>query len=120
MPTKNQNRKFSRRVLLSSMLAASFLCIILPSSPARADQLDDLRASGALGEAFDGFARAREGSAKGFVKDLNEKRREIYMKRANSDGVSLEQVGRVYAAQIIKKAPAGTWILSENGKWKQK
>jgi uncharacterized protein len=115
-----QNRKYSRRFLLGYMLVASVLCVSVISSPAWADQLDELRASGAVGEAFDGYARARDSSANGFVTELNDKRRDIYIKRAKSDGVGVEQVGRVYAAQIIQKVPAGTWILSENGKWTQK
>ena len=68
----------------------------------------------------DGFARARDGSAQAFVDNLNEQRREIYVKRAKSQNVSVDQVGRVYAAQILSKAPKGTWILGENGKWTQK
>ncbi|WP_051548246.1 YdbL family protein [Sneathiella glossodoripedis] len=89
-------------------------------SPALADDLDQLRSAGTVGEAFDGYARARSDSAKDFVATVNAKRREIYAKRAQKEGVSVEQVGRVYAAEIIKKAPDGTWVLSESGKWTQK
>ncbi|MBO0333870.1 YdbL family protein [Sneathiella sp. CAU 1612] len=111
-------RKLFRKALLSCAIIASMpLCAALP---AWADQLDDLRASGAVGEAFDGFARARDGSAQGFVDNLNEQRRVIYVKRAKTENVGVEQVGRVYAVEILKKAPAGTWFLSESGQWTQK
>jgi hypothetical protein len=107
-------------MFLGGVLAFSLICASLPSSFAWADQLNDLRVSGAVGEAFDGFARARDSSANAFVEDVNEKRRQIYVKRAKSEGVSVDQVGRVYAAQIVQKAPKGTWFLGEDGKWAQK
>ena len=123
MPTRNHEWTLSRRKLLRGSIIPLAVAVGLPLftiMPARADQLDDLRASGAVGEAYDGFARARNASAAEFVKNLNEQRRAIYVKRAKSEGVSVDQVGRVYAAQIIKKAPKGTWLLGENGKWTQK
>ncbi|MCF8467692.1 MAG: YdbL family protein [Sneathiella sp.] len=120
MRTRKREQKFSRRMILSGLFAAAVIFGGLTASPARADQLNDLRASGAVGEAFDGFARARDASAKGFVDGVNEKRRQIYVKRAKSENVSVDQVGRVYAAQILQKAPKGTWFLGEDGKWTQK
>ena len=117
---KRERTTYSRRMLLGGVLAIAFLGISAATSPVLADQLDNLRASGAVGEAYDGFARARDSSAQGFVKSVNEQRRQIYVKRAKSEGVSVEQVGRVYAAQILQKAPKGTWFLGENGKWTQK
>ena len=107
-----------RKVFLTLTILA---CLpIFMSVPAFADQLDDLRRSGAVGEAYDGFARARDGSAQGFVASLNEQRRTIYVQRAKAQNVTVEQVGRVYGAEILKKAPAGTWFLNENGQWTQK
>ncbi len=102
-------------------VSAAVFALSLATAPvASADELDDMRASGAVGEAYDGYARTRVGSAKDFVANVNGKRREIYTKRAKKEGVSVEQVGLVYAAQIIKKAPKGTWILAEDGSWAQK
>ncbi len=120
MLTRKRSWNVNRRALLVSAFTLSILSVGLASLPVRADQLNDLRATGAIGEAFDGFARARDGSAKDFVNNLNEKRRPIYEKRAKSQGVSVDQVGRVYAGQIFQKAPAGTWFLGENGNWTQK
>ena len=123
MPNGKYNQNLNRRTILRGMffsLAVVSSLPLLSATPARADQLDDLRASGAVGEGFDGFARARDGSASAFVKNLNDQRRAIYVKRAKSEGVSVDQVGRVYAEQIIRKAPKGTWLLGENGQWTQK
>lgn len=114
----SSRRQMLRKVLLTLTVLA---CLpIFASVPAFADQLDDLRRSGAVGEAYDGFARARDGSAQGFVTSLNEQRRVIYVQRAKAQSVTVEQVGRVYAVEILKKAPAGTWFLKENGQWTQK
>jgi len=120
MKFAKQNRGLKRRTFLG-LAGAAFVSLSLFASPvAQAAELDDLRASGVVGEAYDGYARARKASASDFVKSVNAQRRGIYVKRAKATGVSVEQVGRVYAAQIIKKAPAGTWLLAEDGSWTQK
>lgn len=115
---KKVNRRGFLRTALVTGFALSAAFIAMPS--AHADQLNDLRLSGAVGEAFDGYARARKESAKDFVISVNKQRRSIYVKRAKKQGVSAGQVGRVYAGQIAKKAPAGTWFLREDGEWEQK
>jgi uncharacterized protein YdbL (DUF1318 family) len=82
-----------------------------------------LRASGAVGERFDGYAMVRDSGAsgaKGVVDDVNRKRKKIYEERASAQGTTADQVGRVYAAQIFQKAPRGTYFLEENGSWRQK
>ena len=89
-----------------------------------AQSLDELRAQGVVGERFDGFAVVRDANAsagiKAMVNDINAKRRAIYDERAKAQGVASEQVGRVYAEQILQKAPPGTWVMSADGRWVQK
>ena len=51
---------------------------------------------------------------------MNAERRTIYSQRATAERVSVEQIGRVYAAEILKSAPPGTWFLEESGRWVQK
>ena len=109
-------RKFLGRAFVAIALCASFAI----AAPVHAQSLTDLKASGKIGEAYDGFARARDGSVQATVNSVNAKRRAIYNKRAGEQGTSADQVGRVYATQIIAKAPGGTWILMENGSWRQK
>ncbi|MBT6096621.1 MAG: YdbL family protein [Rhodospirillaceae bacterium] len=96
------------------------LMLVISSAPADAQSLNELRASGAIGEAFDGFARARGASMQGKVDDINAQRRAIYKQRATAQGVSASQVGRVYAQQIFNNSPAGTWFLGESGSWTRK
>lgn len=120
MRKTTMNLKFSRRLVMKSAGALLLASGLMMSGPAAADQLDDLRVSGAVGEAFDGYARARAESASEFVKSVNAKRRKIYIERASKQGVSVDQIGKVYASQIIKKVPSGTWLLSADGQWSQK
>jgi uncharacterized protein YdbL (DUF1318 family) len=98
-------------------LAAVALVLGLSAAPALAQSLDQLRASGAVGERYDGYAQALQSSAAGVVQEVNAKRKQIYAQRATQEGVSADQIGRVYAQQIFAKAPRGTRFLQENGSW---
>ncbi len=107
-----------RRTLFRlTLLAVATLVLGLSGPPALAQSLDQLRASGAVGERFDGFAQALQSGAAGTVDQVNAKRRQIYAERAASEGVSPDQIGRVYAKQIFAKAPRGTKFLQQNGAW---
>lgn len=85
-----------------------------------AANLDQLRATGAIGESVSGYVVARTPSAQTEANAINAQRRSIYQQKAAAQGVSVDQVGKVYAAEILKKVPAGTWIQKENGQWVQK
>ena len=102
-------------VLITVLLAAGLFV-----APATAQSLDDLRASGAVGERFDGLTVARDPSAADAVAKINAKRKEIYAQRAASQGVTAEQVGKVYAKEILDDAPPGTWFQTPDNKWTQK
>ena len=112
-----------RRRFLSIMVAlpVAAAAALFPVA-AGAQSLNALRASGAVGEGYDGFARVRKagGGARSVVDAVNAKRRAIYAKRAKEQGTAADQVGRVYARQILGKAPAGTWFLKESGEWVRK
>ena len=85
--------------------------------------LDAPRAAGIVGERYDGFAVVR-GTASPeistLVDQVNAERRAVYAQSAAKDRVPIEAVGKIYATQIIKSAPSGTWFLSEDGKWTRK
>jgi uncharacterized protein YdbL (DUF1318 family) len=108
------------RVRLFFYALAIVLAGAAVQAPASAQSLDALRASGAVGERFDGYLQARNSSAQAFVNQVNAKRRQIYQQRAKAQNVPANQVGMVYAQQILKDAPKGTWFLQPNGKWVQK
>lgn len=107
-----------------TLLALSLSAVALGALPAAAQSLDQLRKSGVVGERYDGLALVRDAGASSQVRaqvaDVNAKRRRIYAKRAAEQGVPADQVGRVYAQEIFRTAPRGTWFLGEDGRWVQK
>ena len=113
-----------RRFSLLTLLAVAALALPLTlgplSGPAFGQSLDELRASGKVGERYDGYAVARDPSAADLVKEVNDKRRKIYEERAKKQGVSAEAVGQVYAKEIVDQVPAGTWVLTADGEWRRK
>lgn len=92
---------------------------ILTALPAWADSLENLRASGAIGESYNGYVVAREPGAQEEAEEINAKRRAIYQEKAAAQGIDIEQVAKVYAAEIIRTVPPGTWIQT-NGQWRKK
>ena len=99
------------------ILAAVTLALGWSAPPVLAQSLDQLRASGAVGERYDGYAQALQSSAAGLVQQVNAKRKQIYNQRASQEGATADQIGRVYAKQIFAKAPPGTKFLQGNGAW---
>lgn len=120
--TKLPSRRRFAALALAFVLLAGVLLAGLAAGPAMAQSLNSLRASGAVGEAFDGYARVRVagGGAARAVEEVNAKRRTIYAGRARDQGITAAQVGRVYARQILSAAPAGTWFLRQSGRWVRK
>lgn len=102
------------------VLAALLSLFLAVEQPAHAQSLDTLRASGAVGESLDGYLIARDPSAQSFVNEVNAKRQQIYAQRAAAQGVPASEVGKVYAKELLQKAPPGTWYQSPSGGWVQK
>ena len=106
-------RNFARFVVLAAVVLVSGLS----APPVLAQSLDQMRASGAVGERYDGYAQALQSSAASAVQQVNARRKQIYAQRAAKEGVTADQVGRVFAQQIFAKSPPGTRFLQENGSW---
>lgn len=107
----------TRRTLIAGLAALPLLAL---APVAFAASLGDLLAQGKIGERYDGYVQARDPSAQGTVDQVNAKRQQLYQKRAGETGQTAAVVGRVYAAEIYKKADPGTWFLLEDGRWIQK
>lgn len=118
----NRNRFSS----LARWLAPALLLLLVQAGAASAQNrtLDAPRAAGTVGERFDGYAVVRDQASAAslgpLVNQINTERRKVYADRAAADHVSPDQIGRVYAGEIFKSAPAGTWFLQESGQWVQK
>ena len=103
------------RGIINAMVGLLLLC----GTPAWAENLEALRASGAIGERVDGYVVARGPSAQAEADAINAQRKAIYQEKAAAQGIEVEQVGKVYAEEILRKVPAGTWIQI-NGQWRKK
>jgi uncharacterized protein YdbL (DUF1318 family) len=107
---------------------AGLVLLVAPGffSPAWAQSsrvLDGPRAAGTVGERYDGYAVAHGAVSPDLTKlidQVNAERRTVYAERAKNTGAPIEAVGKIYAQEIVKSAPAGTWFLGENGQWTRK
>lgn len=112
----------SRRTVLA-LLTAFVAAVALPGFAAAKD-LDQYRAEGVIAERFDGYVELRSDNApaeaKQVVQDVNSKRRQVYERRAEEQNVSPASVGKVYAEQILEKAPKGTYFKRSDGSYLQK
>lgn len=117
--TRTSRRQIFKTFAAFALTGAFLLAAV--AHPVRAQSLEALRLSGALGERYDGLAVVRQPSpqANQVAAEINAQRQGIYQKRAAEQGVPVDQVGRVYARQIFDQAPKGTWFLTEQG-WVQK
>lgn len=119
MSAANRSSSLTRRSLLALPLV-----FLAAGAAAQSRVLDGPRASGAVGERYDGYAvvrdQAQASSLRGLVDQVNAERRQIYSQRAAAERAPIDQIGRVYAAEIFKSAPAGTWFLQESGQWVRK
>lgn len=106
-----------RWFLLLSLLAMAAAALPPLAGTAGAQTLDALRAAGKIGERYDGYAVARDPALADMVAQINAKRREIYEQQAKKQGVPVEQVGAVYASELVPDLPAGTPVLTADGKW---
>ncbi len=119
MRTSRRTRRSSesRRRWLALIVALLGVSLALPSS---AQDWKGLRASGALGERYDGLLVARDPSADPVAKRINSDRLELYAKRAAQLEVSIEEVGKIYFQENYPNLPNGTWIQAPDGSWTQK
>ena len=104
-------------------LSMALLVLATPPAWAQARPLDAPRAAGTVGERYDGYAVARGAVAPDLAKlidQVNAERRAIYAQEAKSKNAPIEEIGKIYAGQILKSAPPGTWFLGENGQWSRK
>ena len=106
------------------MALALSLMLIMAGASAQTRALDGPRSAGAVGERYDGYAVVRDQTQAAalapLVDQVNAERRKVYAQRAEADKVAIDQIGRIYAGEILNSAPPGTWFLQESGQWVRK
>jgi uncharacterized protein len=123
-----RNRSFEpvprrRAFCRAGLLALLALCLSPWASAQSTRLLDAPRAAGTVGERYDGYAVAHGAASPDIARlidQVNAERRGVYAERAKNTGAPIEAVGKIYAQEIMKSAPAGTWFLGENGQWTRK
>lgn len=88
----------------------------------RISAIDQLKASGAVGENNRGFLEVRGGggSSASVVASENSDREVVYAAIAKQTGTSADAVGRARARQITAGSASGVWIQGDNGDWRRK
>jgi len=121
MQIKSSLKTFGRYALA---LCAALSIALGSTALAEERPLDAPRAQGLIGERFDGYAVVRDAKASAAIRSLvestNTARRAVYEKQAQATSAPATEVGKVYAAEILQKAPAGTWFQGADGRWTQK
>ena len=103
------------QLLMAFVLVAGLGLAAAPT--AQAQDLNQLRAQGLVGERYDGLALALDPGTKSVVDQVNQKRLKIYKSQAQQQNISVEAVGSVFAEKIMAKAPKGTKFQQSNGAW---
>jgi uncharacterized protein YdbL (DUF1318 family) len=118
--------------LIGLLLVCAFLGNTAGANPAteatarmkdRLAQVDNLKASGAVGENASGYLVARESLGarqSALVDEENADRRIVYAEVARRTEQTLEEVGRQRAIQIAARASPGVWLQKPNGEWYRK
>lgn len=88
-----------------------------------ADELDDAKAQGLVGEKANGYlglvVESAPASVKQVVETINSKRKEKYMEVANARNISLAQVEAIAGQKAMEKTKSGHYI-EVNGRWVKK
>lgn len=100
------------------------LCLLLLTSLANAQSLDDAKAAGLIGEKSDGYlglvqADAPEAVVE-LVRSVNRQRRERYQQIARDNDIPLSTVAQLAYARAVEATRSGNYIEDANGDWVRK
>jgi hypothetical protein len=105
-----------------------FVCVSVSSASikerfrARLPKIKALKIAGTIGENNKGYVEFRkpDGTYKALIDAENGDRLKVYKAIAKQQKTTLDIVQKRRALQILKKAPAGTWVQKASGQWVQK
>lgn len=83
--------------------------------------LDEAKQQGLLGERPDGYLGLAKPATSSktieLMKDINNKRRDVYKGIAEKNGTALSAVEALAGKKAIEKTPSGQFIMQPNGTW---
>jgi uncharacterized protein YdbL (DUF1318 family) len=104
------------KLILLSLLIAS-------AAAAQTPALDAARASGAVGERYDGYlgvVTAVSGAVRSQVTTINIQRRSLYSNLAARKGVSPQDVGITAGCQLLARVSVGEAYMWDDGAWRRR
>lgn len=105
--------------LLTGCLLTAFLVL-----PSWGMTLDEAKQQGMLGERPDGYlgtvTQSTDTEVLDLMKEINQKRREIYQTIADKNGTALSTVEALAGEKALKQTPSGQYILLPSGEWSVK
>jgi len=117
---QRERAPIATQYVLAGLLFFAFALIVAPT--ARADTLDDLKASGQVGEQVDGYVGivtpSPSDELKALVDDINGKRRKRYAEIARKRGIDISQVAALAGEKLVLRAPPGQYVRDGSGKWR--
>lgn len=101
---------------------ASLMWLMLIVTPAAvAQNLEEAKASGLIGEQRDGYIGLVQGSAPpavvSLVENINRQRRERYQQIASENGISVDQVAQLAFNKAVEATRSGHFLEDANGRW---
>jgi len=100
------------------------LLLVAPAPGAWAEDIDDAKAAGWIGERPDGLLGVVNPAAptdvKQLVTDVNAKRKTKYAEIAKQNGTAIDAVAALAGAKLIERTPAGQYVMGTDGRWKKK
>ncbi len=105
------------------VLVVAVAMLIAAPPGAFADELDDAKAAGLVGETWRGYlapVNAPTPEVTALVERINAARRQRYEEIARDTGASREDVELLTAQRVIDQAASGTYILDQSNNWRQK
>jgi uncharacterized protein YdbL (DUF1318 family) len=107
--------------LAAALVATLFLFAHAPA--ARADALDDAKASGLVGERLDGYVGLVDPNApagvKTLVEEVNRKRAHQYEMIAKKNSTNATAVATLAGAKLVERVAAGQFVMDASGTWKK-
>ena len=108
--------------LFSSAPVPAFAEATADKGKAVAIDLQQARASGAIGEKTDGYVAVITNTPEvnAFVAEVNAKRKQHYEQIAKETGQSAEVTAKIASQEIIAKLPVGSTFMNPAGAWVKK
>lgn len=103
------------------LITGLFILSLLFSSIALALGLDEAKDQGLVGEKDNGYLGVvvNQQDVLSLIEDINAKRKAVYLKLAEKNGISLQQVEKLAALKAYDKTQSGHYLWTD-GQWVKK